>query len=79
MAYEIIYEVKGESVAEQLLITAERENEIDEIMEKISDKGAIAVEMIAQAAQQLDNPNELVYAALHVGAFLQQLQDERNK
>lgn len=52
-----------------LSITPEREQEIDSIMEECYDKQDTYPLALMETAKRLSNPNELAYAAFHLGAF----------
>lgn len=58
-----------ESFATALGITAERESELDKLMDKYHAETTTYPDAIAAVSLHLENANELAYSAFHLGAF----------
>lgn len=61
--------VADERFAGALGITTEREEEINEWIERYYDETGTYPDAIAALSTQLANANELAYAAFHLGAY----------
>ena len=62
-------QVESESFTEALGISAEREAQIDEIIDECHGDTDTYPDAIAAISERLNNVNELAYAAFHLGAF----------
>ncbi len=62
-------ETNDESFARALSITAQRETEIDQLMDKCHAETTTYPDAIASISEELTNANELAYACFHLGAF----------
>jgi hypothetical protein len=58
-----------ENFARALNITAQREIEIDEILDNCYELTDTYPDALAAASHKLQNTNELAYASFHLGAF----------
>ncbi len=62
-------EAIGDTFASALGITKEREQELDDLMDKSHEASNTYPDAIAEASKILNNANELAYIAFHMGAF----------
>lgn len=62
-------DVSSESFADALIITKEREKEIDTIVERLLEETQTYPDCVAALSKHMDNANELAYACFHLGAY----------
>jgi hypothetical protein len=62
-------DTNDEHFATALCISAQRENEIDQIMDRCHGETTTYPDAIAAISSEVQNVNELAYACFHLGAF----------